>query len=53
MLCLAFEPGAAGWKTNQLSYGGTPKAEDIFKKMSQSRPLFLYMFVFSTCHSLN
>ena len=32
MLCLAFEPGAAGWKTNQLSYGGTPKAEDIFKK---------------------
>ena len=27
MVCLGFEPGAAGWKarTNPLSYGGTPK----------------------------
>ena len=26
MVCLALEPGAAGWKaqTNPLSYGGTP-----------------------------
>ena len=26
MVCLGFEPGAAGWKaqTNPLSYGGTP-----------------------------
>ena len=27
MVCLGFEPGAAGWKaeTNPLGYGGTPK----------------------------
>ena len=26
MVCMGFEPGAAGWKaqTNPLSYGGTP-----------------------------
>ena len=26
VVCMGFEPGAAGWKakTNQLSYGGTP-----------------------------
>ena len=26
MVCLGFEPGAAGWKAqmNPLSYGGTP-----------------------------
>ena len=31
MVCLGFEPGAAGWKaqTNPLSYGGTPKRVDI------------------------
>ena len=30
MVCLGFEPGAAGWKvrTNPLSYGGTPR--DMF-----------------------
>ena len=28
MVCLGFEPGAAGWKarTNPLSYAGTPDA---------------------------
>ena len=27
MVCLGFEPGAAGWKAqmNPLSYGGTPQ----------------------------
>ena len=27
MVCLGFEPGAAGWKarTNPLSFGGTPR----------------------------
>ena len=34
MVCLGFEPGAAGWKarTNPLSYGGTV--------------LFFFIFVF-------
>ena len=34
MVCLGLKPWGAEWKTqtNQLSYGGTPKAEDIFKK---------------------
>ena len=29
MVCLGFEPGAAGWKarTNTLSYGGTPQID--------------------------
>ena len=37
MVCLGFEPGAAGWKaeTNPLSYGGAPG-------------LFLYIFVHFT-----
>ena len=31
MVCLGFEPGAAGWKaqTNPLSYGGTPMTPEL------------------------
>ena len=31
MVCLGFEPGAAGWKAQMdpLSYGGTPKAAKL------------------------
>ena len=31
MVCLGFEPGAAGWKarTNPLSYGGTPLIDSL------------------------
>ena len=34
MVCLGFEPGAAGWKarTNPLSYGGTPRIRCLLKK---------------------
>ena len=37
MVCLGFEPGAAGWKaqTNPLSYGGTPQLTCLVK----SKPL--------------
>ena len=31
----------------------TTAQPDFFKKMGQSRPLFLFIFVFSTCHNLN
>ena len=35
MMCLGFEPGAAGWKaqTNPLSYGGTPTNNLIGRPM--------------------
>ena len=36
MVCLGFEPGAAGWKarTNPLSYGGTPVFEIIYQSLA-------------------
>ena len=35
MVCLGFEPGAAGWKaqTNPLSYGGTPIWQTLCQNM--------------------
>ena len=42
MICLGFEPGAAGWKapTNPLSYGGTP-CKILFKSAESSDVPFL------------
>ena len=33
MVCLGFEPGAAGWQaqTDPLSYGGTPRIDSYFR----------------------
>ena len=41
MVCLGFEPGAAGWKarTNPLSYGGTPS----FLNCLSFRPTMLFI----------
>ena len=43
MVCLGFEPGAAGWKaqTDPLSYGGTPYFSNSCQKKLQQ---FLLLF---------
>ena len=43
MVCLGFEPRAAGWKaqTNPLSYGGTPFTYS-FLKWANPRIFFIY-----------
>ena len=40
MVCLGFEPGAAGWKarTNPLSYGGTPNKQSCLFHISREQP---------------
>ena len=53
MLCLRFEPGAAGWlaETDPLSYGYHPTPRYFFKKKGHYRPLFLYFRLFNTVDS--
>ena len=38
MVCLGFEPGAAGWysKTNALGYSGNPKYTDKFAMLGHT-----------------
>ena len=41
MVCLGFEPGAAGWKaqTNPLSYVGTARKKTIVSEANTDRSL--------------
>ena len=48
MVCLGFEPGAAGWKarTNPLSYGGTPCFIMLIYNLLRKK---LSNYIFKTC----
>ena len=48
MVCLGFEPRAAGWKaqTDPLSYGGTPKAKICLYQL-HGREFFIPILLFN------
>ena len=49
MVCLGFEPGAAGWKvqTNPLSYGGTPTVNVFALQKGNLQLMYVFKSLFS------